>query len=168
MPKFKDISGERFGRWLVLSKTDDEERAKWLCRCDCGNTGVVSGTVLRRGSSVSCGCVRSERAATLTYRHGMNLKGAPSRPYRIWTGMKQRCRDPNVSQYPYYGGRGIKVCERWEDFMNFYADMGDPPTATHSIDQIDPDGDYEPSNCRWATPVQQANNRRNNVVRLPK
>lgn len=98
-------------------------------------------------------------------RHGYAIRSQPkSVEYDTWVSMRSRCRNPNRADYEYYGGRGIKVCERWDSFENFLSDMGERPPGT-SIDRIDPDGDYEPGNCRWATKVEQRHNRRDSVKR---
>ena len=157
-----DITGKRFGDWTVLAIRPERKRrgrrvvaVLWLCRCDCGTERIVWGTNLRLGRSASCGC----RVAKRNTKHGHARKGKVTSAYKCWVRMLQRCFNPNGTHYPNYGARGIKPCERWLKFENFYADMGDPPPGL-SIDRINVNGDYEPGNCRWTTPAEQARNRR--------
>jgi hypothetical protein len=160
MGKLIDITGKRFGSWTVLAlhpermRRDKSIRAVWCCRCDCGIERVVSGSGLRGGRSISCGCAINH----LTI-HGHARRGGRTRAYRCWVGMWQRCANPNNARYADYGGRGITVCERWRSFVNFLADMDEPPPGM-SIERSNNDGNYEPKNCCWATRVQQIHNRR--------
>jgi len=143
-----DLVGLRFERLLVLSfeGRDRGTRAYWRCLCDCGEEKVVAGSSLTDRCSKSCGCLRREMANVKNTSHeplhGMWGEGV----YVSWACMKCRCNWEGSSNYHLYGGRGIKVCERWEEFRNFYEDMGDRPEGM-TIDRIDSDGDYEPSNC---------------------
>jgi hypothetical protein len=151
-----NITGQRFGRLLVLSFAEIRQRkAHWLCRCDCGNERTFSGKHLRTGHTTSCGCYKRANAS----KHAESQR--PWTPeYRAWCDLRSRCNNPKVKQYDDYGGRGISVCERWDDYANFLADMGRRPSPAHSIDRRDNDGNYEPSNCRWATKEEQMQNRR--------
>lgn len=133
-------------------------RKLWACLCDCGAVRNVEATSLKTGVSRSCGCFHRDRASESNTTHGMTKGGKFSPEYRCWASMLTRCSNPNNKDWLLYGGRGITVCDRWHDFTAFFTDMGERPTPRHSIDRKDGDGNYEPDNCRWATPKEQARN----------
>ncbi len=165
MSALLDITGERFCRWTVLRYSHSEvngsgKTAHWTCRCDCGAERTVNGSNLRRGLTTSCGCRNREVIGFRTRTHGLS----GSSEYNIWQKMWQRCTDASCNSYRNYGARGITVCERWRIFENFFSDMGPRPFSSHSIDRFpDNDGNYEPGNCRWASPYEQGSNTRANV-----
>ncbi len=164
--KIIDISNTRFGRLIALKINIEKShrRAHWNCICDCGNTLTVNGTQLRSGHTKSCGCLSRDNLIKAATRHGHARRGKITSEYNIWQKAKKRVINPKTQHYNHYGGRGIKMCKRWLDsFQNFLSDMGYRPSTEHSIDRINNDGDYEPSNCRWATKLQQSLNTRRNV-----
>jgi len=156
-------TGKRFGR-LVLGELDHRTKTNFFynATCDCGATKIVSWLAIRKGKTKSCGCLAKESKPGL--KHGQATRERRTREFNIWNNMVDRCRRETNPSYPDYGGRGISVCERWADFKNFFVDMGPAPSPKHSIDRIDVNGNYEPSNCRWATNSEQARNRRNNTI----
>lgn len=136
-------------------RTDRVVTPRWLCRCDCGKTKIIRGLSLRTGKTKSCGCTHY---AAIT-KHGHNGTKGKTRTYHSWDAMIQRCTNPKAGKWPYYGARGIKVCAQWRDYRQFLADMGEcPPGLT--IERINNDGNYEPSNCKWATMAEQSTNKR--------
>jgi len=164
-----DLTGQTFNRLTVISRApttispSGQRHTNWHCICECGNETVVWGGNIKNGSTKSCGCLNIERAIETNITHGCSKKGEWTPEYRTWASMIQRCTNPNVKGYKYYGGRGIAVCKRWrKSFTNFLTDMGERPSPKHTIDRIDGDGNYEPSNSRWTTQIVQQNNRRNN------
>lgn len=170
-----DLVGQQFGRLTILRRAENDTRgqAKWTCRCICGQEKVIRGKDLRDGKTQSCGCLQRsiakewmavlnrtpamrERVAAARRTHGLT----GTRGFRSWSSMHTRCLNPKHEAYPRYGGRGITVCERWlHSFENFLTDMGERPPG-RSLDRIDPEGNYEPGNCRWSTPFEQTHNRR--------
>jgi len=152
-----------FNRLTVLGKAMERNahnQILWDCLCECGNRTKVVTTYLIRGIVKSCGCYAIELKTT----HGLSKKELRILGYNTWDTMKQRCYNSNNTNYPNYGGRGIKICERWLDsFENFISDMGLRPGPGYSIDRKDPNGDYCPENCQWGTGDQQARNKRRNI-----
>jgi hypothetical protein len=156
------MEGRRFGLLTVQSRDVSRTgEARWLCSCDCGGRIVATGSNLRRLLTGSCGCLRAETSRSNATKHGHAVPGRETPEYKAWNSAIQRCTNPNSKSYPHYGGRGIKVCERWRhSFENFFADLGPRPSPTHSLDRYpDRKGDYEPGNVRWATQAQQSENR---------
>ncbi len=167
MSKFIDLTGKRFGRLIVLRYVDKDKwrDSRWLCLCGCGNEKIILGNNLKRGAIKSCGCLSIEKLIKRSTKHGHSRRKQHSKTYTAWSHMISRCTNPNDINYHNYGGRGITVCKRWRKFENFLEDMGEPPSAKHSIDRIDNNGNYCKSNCRWATDTeQQRNTRRNHSV----
>lgn len=156
------LIGKRFERLIpqkIIPKYKNN-RDYLECKCDCGNTVYVMAKHLIRGATKSCGCYRNEmrRAKGKNKTHGLTN----SKEYHSWKGIKQRCCNPNDAGYSNYGGRGIKMCDRWlNSFEAFLEDMGSSPSPKHSIDRINVNGDYCPENCRWTTPKEQGDNKRN-------
>ena len=159
--KLIDLAGSKFSRWLVLNRAPNDNRGRthWHCVCDCGVERIVAGTHLRGGNSKSCGCYHIEKITKHGYCSTANMGGS-SPVYRSWIGAKSRCSNPKHANYKDYGGRGITMCEEWrKDFSAFYRDMGPRPEGC-SLHRVNNDGNYEPGNCRWATPKEQSQNTR--------
>lgn len=160
-PKPQDFTGQRFGRLTILRESEERTAAHrfWVVRCDCGTEKRVKQQAFKSGAVVSCGCFQKEVAASIGRKTGTKhgMYGTPT--YNCWASMWERCTTPTQGSYRYYGGRGITVCERWSDFSNFFADMGEKPLGL-TLDRKDPNGNYEPGNCRWATWTEQRLNQR--------
>lgn len=155
--------GRTFGRLTVLSQTagpSHRRGRRWLCRCECNVETVVRDDHLRSGKTRSCGCLHRDTARALVRTHGLS----DTCEFTTWSDMRCRCLSPTNVSYPDYGGRGIGIVARWDLFENFLTDMGPRPSAKHSLDRKDNDGDYGPDNCRWAVQKQQNRNRRNNKL----
>jgi len=158
MGKKIDLKKKRFGKLVIIDKSKKQDKfgnMYWWCQCDCGKSTYVSTGNLKSGNTKSCGCLNREKGSKKRIKHGM----ARTRIYKVWFAMKNRCQNPNVWNYERYGGRGIRVCDRWQNFINFWFDMGDRPEGT-TLDRKDNEGNYEPGNCRWATPKEQQQNMR--------
>lgn len=164
--KHKEMIGLKFGNLVVLQKLDSDIHRKvhWLCRCDCGNEISVSGESLRKGHTQSCGCLQKVLTSERFKTHGLSS----TRLYKVWQNMKRRCNNPNYRQYSNYGGRGIKVCDEWQEFLPFYEwamSHGydeNAPKGECTLDRIDVNKGYSPDNCRFANKITQNNNKRTN------
>jgi hypothetical protein len=158
-----NLSGQRFGRLFVVDYSPEKKRESYYrCVCDCGNEKTVRGSSLTRGDSTSCGCWRVEQGRKVGLKSAVHkMLGTPT--YETWRSMKRRCTNKNERAYKWYGAKGVTICEKWQTFEGFYADMGDRPEGK-TLDRINPFGNYEPSNCRWADVATQIQNTRKNYA----
>lgn len=167
MGKLIDLSGQRFGRLTVVERAGTKvtpcgsKRTLWLCKCDCGNTTITATQELKKGDTKSCGCYQRDRISEVSTTHGMRR----TKLYHRWLDMRQRCSNPKNSRYSDWGGRGITVCDEWQQFEPFrdWA-LANGYRDDLTLDRIDVNGNYEPSNCRWITNKEQCNNKRVNSL----
>lgn len=169
MYRYNDLSGQRVGRLTVLYQLGraKDRHILWLCKCDCGNEIILPSNSITKKHTLSCGCLQKERTGEARRIHGATGNhDTIERLYMVWVGMRKRCNNPNDKSYRYYGAKGVKVCEAWEDYGVFKAwalSHGYDPTAKRSectIDRINPYGNYEPNNCRWVSMAEQNRNKR--------
>jgi len=165
MPAFIDLTGQRFGRLLVVDNAPKIIRKsgtviRWNCKCECGRTTIATTQDLKRGHTQSCGCYQRQKTAEATTKHGFRKE----RIYHTWLDMKDRCRNPHNKRYYCYGERGISICQEWldcfETFFEYVSKLPHYGEPGRSIDRINNDGNYEPGNIRWATAYEQVHNRR--------
>lgn len=160
MGKFVNLAGQRYGRLIIISCVgrDKHGNSIWLCKCDCGNEKVIAAYQMKSGTTKSCGCLAHEFTVKKNTTHGM----AKTPIYNVWCAMKKRCLNPNDAFYYNYGGRGIKLSEKWSTFEGFYEDMGDTYKKGLTIERRDSNGNYCKENCAWDTRLVQGNNTRRN------
>lgn len=165
MPRLHIEPNTRFSRLLTLRIAAPKANGHidWECICDCGKAVTATASALRSGKTKSCGCLRNDRIGALRRTHGFTSGGAPRPTYMSWNNMWTRCTNPKNRSFKDYGAKGVTICDRWKDFANFLSDMGIRP-ENKSLDRIDPFGNYEPSNCRWSTKIEQASNTRGHAA----
>ena len=165
MSKKLDLTGQKFGRLTCLEcvKSNKKGNVKWLCKCDCGNKKIVRGSHIKKGLIKSCGCFRKEIKTGITHGLSIGKNGKPTRLFRIWCGMKQRCLDSNSSKFYLYGSRGITICQEWMDYKVFYTwAMSNGYKNNLTIERKNNNGNYTSDNCEWIPAAQQARNKRTN------